>query len=305
VRQLGDTPLDAVARGLASGMSRRDALRAGGAALVGAVAITPADAWATVTGRCPSHRVKCHDTCCPKGEVCLPPKHKGGKRHCGCTAHKTRCGSTCVNLASDPHHCGHCSHNCPSGNTCVHGTCTAPTEPSGCASGEVMCAGTCVTLATDPANCGACGQACAAGQACVSGQCTTECPAGQTMCSGACVTLASDPQNCGACGTACATGDVCSSGMCGCPAGTSLCGGVCLDPMNNPCACGTSAVNCDSLPFTKNQTCSNGTCSYQCTTDWYSCSSGTPEQSGSGGNGCPCFSTTGQGVCNGTMCVQT
>jgi hypothetical protein len=28
-------------------------------------------------------------------------------------------------------------------------------------------------------------------------------------------------------------------------------------------------------------------------------------QSGSGATGCPCFSTTGQNVCNGTACVQT
>ena len=150
MRKLGDTPLDAVARGLASGMSRRDALRAGGAAFVGAVAMTPSDAWAAVTGRCPSHRVKCHGTCCPKGEVCLPPKHKGGKRRCGCPAHKTRCGNTCVNLASDPHHCGHCHEKCTSGHSCLHGKCT---RSGGCASGEVMCAGRCVTLAQQPANC--------------------------------------------------------------------------------------------------------------------------------------------------------
>jgi Stigma-specific protein, Stig1 len=173
MRKLGDTSLDAVARGLASGMSRRDALRAGGAAFFAAAAMTPTDAWAAVTGRCPSHRVKCHGTCCPKGEVCLAPKHKGGKRRCGCPDHKTRCGNTCVNLTSDRNHCGHCGEKCPSGHTCVHGKCTGPTEPGGCASGEAMGAGTCVTLASDPANCGACGDACAAGQVCVSGQCTT------------------------------------------------------------------------------------------------------------------------------------
>ncbi len=89
-----DTRLDALARGLASGMSRRDVLRAGGAAFIGAAAMTPVDAWAAVTGHCPSHRVKCHGTCCPKGEVCLAPKHKGGKHRCGCPSHETRCSGS-------------------------------------------------------------------------------------------------------------------------------------------------------------------------------------------------------------------
>jgi hypothetical protein len=39
-----ETIIDAVARGLAGGMSRRDLVRRGGAAVVGALAIGPADA---------------------------------------------------------------------------------------------------------------------------------------------------------------------------------------------------------------------------------------------------------------------
>jgi hypothetical protein len=95
------------------------------------------------------------------------------------------------------------------------------------------------------------------------------------------------------------------NGTCACPSGTSLCNGQCMPPSSNPCACGSGAVNCNGLPFTRNQTCTNGTCSYDCTTDWYICTSGTPVQSGSGATGCPCLSTTGIGVCNGTMCTQT
>ena len=147
--------LDAIARGLASGMSRREALRAGGTALVGAAMMAPADAWATITGSCPSGRVKCNTKCCPHGEVCLGT---GTRRHCGCPHHQTRCGTRCVNTQTAFGNCGRCGHRCATGQTCSAGHCHCPT-------GEVVCSGACVNLAHNHQHCGSCAHACAAGAA--------------------------------------------------------------------------------------------------------------------------------------------
>jgi hypothetical protein len=166
-----DSPLDTFARRLAGGISRRDALRAGGVVLAGAVTATPTGAWAALTRRCPPHRFDCNGRCCPKGEVCLPPEHRGGKRRCGCPDKKTRCADECVNLHSDPHNCGRCGHACGAGSSCVAGRCTTTTE---CQPGQTVCAGVCVDLQSDPQNCGTCGTTCSsyfATSSCVSGTC--------------------------------------------------------------------------------------------------------------------------------------
>jgi Stigma-specific protein, Stig1 len=191
MRGIFERRLDSIARGLAGGMSRREALKAGGAALIGGVAMTPADAWGAVTGHCPAHRVKCHGTCCPRGEVCLPPQHKGGTLHCGCPHRQSRCAGKCVNLLSDPHNCGRCGHSCGANQHCQNGTCHCP-------SGQTICSGACVTLATNPKHCGSCGKACPAGEKCVSGRCQAQCPPGQAICGGACVDQMTDASACGA-----------------------------------------------------------------------------------------------------------
>jgi hypothetical protein len=122
---MGDQALDAIARGLASGMSRREALRKGWIALAAAVAMSPGDAWAKVTGRCPHHRVKCNGKCCPAGEVCLhPKKRKGAKRKpkCGCPANTKRCRGKCVHYKTDANNCGSCGKACAAGTACVFGS---------------------------------------------------------------------------------------------------------------------------------------------------------------------------------------
>src|SRR5437763_317001 len=76
-------------------MSRREALRTGGLAVVGVAAITPADAWAKLTGHCP---------------------HK----------HPHRCSGKCVDTQSDFHNCGACGTVCSSffaTSSCQSGTC--------------------------------------------------------------------------------------------------------------------------------------------------------------------------------------
>lgn len=191
-------------------MSRREALRLGGAALAGAAAISPADAIAKLSGRCPKGHLHCAGRCCPSGEVCLPPKHKGGKHSCGCPHRTHRCGSKCIDLNNDPHNCGKCGHRCGAGQHCASGQCI-------CSAGMTSCNGGCVNTSADPTNCGACGHNCQSGEVCDAGQCASQCASGKTECNGTCVDLKNDANNCGACGTKCCNffaASSCQSGTC-------------------------------------------------------------------------------------------
>lgn len=283
-----DSRLDVIARGLASGMSRREALRTGGAAFLGAMAITPFDAWAAVTGRCPHHRVHCNGTCCPPGEVCIPPTHKHGRHRCGCPHHLERCGGKCTDTRTNPRHCGSCGHPCSAGEVCSHGQCA-----SQCPAGETACSGACVTLASDPQHCGSCGQTCGAGEVCSQGRCASQCPAGQTACGGACVTLATDPNNCGSCGHACGPNMVCNNGSCECASGLTACNGVCVNLSSDPHNCGTCGHAC--CQYFATESCQSGTCHIDsCAPNWVNCS-------GNPADGCNCLGTCSGTTCNGTL----
>lgn len=309
--------LDEIARGLAGGMSRRDALRRGGAAFAAAVSLSPADAWAKATGRCPKHRVACDGRCCPSGQVCIHPKRRKGQKrapkpHCGCPAHTTHCHGKCVHTQTDPHNCGHCGHHCATGEHCSRGVCTCP-------QGRTKCGSACRELASDPNNCGACGHACGAGEVCSAGHCLTSCPSGTVNCNGGCVALGSDPNNCGACGHVCAAGMVCSSGACvsNCPSGTTNCSGACVTTGDDPANCGacgtvcTGGLACYQGACT---TCPSGTvnCGGRCVntaSDSANCGACghacAPGQYCSGGacTGCPSGDVVcGGGCCQGTGC---
>src|SRR5512141_1145277 len=79
----------------------------------------------------------------------------------GCAEPSKVCSGVCVDLKSDPRHCGACGTACPTGQVCSDGKCGTY-----CGTDLTACAGSCVNLADDPNNCGACGTTCAAGQAC-------------------------------------------------------------------------------------------------------------------------------------------
>jgi hypothetical protein len=113
-----------------------------------------------------------------------------------------------------PHHPegihGKCIRSCkkflrsnPKGATC--GTCTAKNPFTGCVSGATCCtpkgaAAFCTNTNTDAKNCGACGNVCAT--------------ATPTCCAGKCVDTQTDVNNCGKCGTACTSSQKCTAGVC-------------------------------------------------------------------------------------------
>ena len=116
-------------------------------------------------------------------------------------------GDLCIDLATDPAHCGTCGTACPSTSTCVGGTCTCPAD-------DTVCGESCVDLNSDPANCGACSTDCGA-LFCLEGQCSSDC-GDLSECSGACVDLLNDSANCGTCGSVCGAGSSCVGGQCQC-----------------------------------------------------------------------------------------
>ena len=91
----------------------------------------------------------------------------GGTTSLTCGASLDLCGNECVNLATDPSHCGSCENVCAADLVCSAGTCT-----TSCTGGTELCGQSCVNLDTDVLNCGACGEKCAGGQTCIDRKCT-------------------------------------------------------------------------------------------------------------------------------------
>jgi len=86
-------------------------------------------------------------------------------------------GGACVDLMTDPNHCGTLGTTCA--DQCLGGVCVA----TGCGAGLQNCGDACVDTETDPLNCGGCGDVCNRDEVCVRGNCENfEVGAGCTMC---------------------------------------------------------------------------------------------------------------------------
>lgn len=79
---------------------------------------------------------------CRTGLLCV-----NGACQSTCPAGLTNCSGTCVNLQTDPAHCGSCTATACNG-TCQSGVC--------CGVGLTNCSGVCVDLTSDDKHCGAC-----------------------------------------------------------------------------------------------------------------------------------------------------
>ena len=81
-----------------------------------------------------------------------------------CPPRQTLCGKICVDLQTDPLHCGLCGNPCPGEDPCLSGVCGCPSPYAGCAR-------SCVDLARNSRHCGVCGHTCATGELCDTGAC--------------------------------------------------------------------------------------------------------------------------------------
>lgn len=171
-----------------------------------------------------------------------------------CLDDETACGTSCVDLSSNPQNCGACGNVCEDGATCQGGVCSGGSCPPGLAE----CFGSCVDLLSSWDNCGGCGNICYEGT-CVQGVCTAQvCPPGTVDCFGVCTDIGWDPANCGGCGFVCGPQESCVNGVCefqGCPPGWLQCNGQCVNPQTNPQNCGGCGIACGP-----NQVCQSGSC---------------------------------------------
>ena len=205
---------------------------------------------------------------CDDGESCLEGVCVDEGEGFGfeeCAADELRCDGECVNIASDPEHCGACFEACQEGDACVEGVC----EVADCADGEELCDGQCVDVTSSEEHCGQCGVSCGGDQFCDDGICEDVpivCDAGELVCQGQCVDPSVDVEHCGGCGNACGDGQICEAGSCvdeggeepdpeECPDGLEACGDQCVDVMTDDENCGECGNACGD-----GESCEAGVC---------------------------------------------
>ena len=104
---------------------------------------------------------------CGTGQVC-----RNGECASACPVGQTMCGGACVDLRTNPAHCGACRASCGSG-MCLAGTCTGV-----CPEGTTQCPPLkrCVNLNSNRNNCGGCNIRCPVLQVCRNGNCQARRP---------------------------------------------------------------------------------------------------------------------------------
>ena len=126
---------------------------------------------------------------------------------CTCRPGLSRCGEGCLDLASDPEHCGGCGQACGGDQRCLEGACTQ----AACPADYTDCDGACVRTDGHPLHCGGCDKPCEDGEVCAGGTCRDAWPA---PC-GACPCEACGERSCceiAGAGPACVAGSVCPPG---------------------------------------------------------------------------------------------
>lgn len=249
----------------------------------------------------------------------------------GCPPPTTRCGDACVNLSSDPHHCGACATDCTTlpGVDSARVLCAASAcNPlSGCLAGRTHCstnpADGCEVDLSTPAHCGSCATSCSEPTPLCSrmeggdaGTSTYRCTSGctgmtPTRCGGTCVDAQTDVRHCGACGRACAVppggATTCVSGACRptCPSGRHLCSEACV-ANTEITSCGALCTACP-VPSNSMATCDGTTCGSVCLGGFHRCggacvSSLSADSCGSSCTPCPAPPANANATCVGGVC---
>jgi hypothetical protein len=150
-------------------------------------------------------------------------------------------GAACVDLDSDPAHCGGCDAPCPGGVACNGGTCACP-------EGTLACGDACVDPLADGQHCSGCDSPCMEGEVCLAGACASGCGA-LTECGGGCVDTDTHPLHCGGCDSPCEGGGACTNGTCSCP-GDPLTYTADIEPLVVP-SCAT--MGCHGFPIAQEE----------------------------------------------------
>ncbi len=212
------------------------------------------------------------------GEPDGADENEGGEAQPCDEPNHDRCGAECVDLQSDPRHCGACDVDCaqlanvtPSAVSCVGGNCSLD---GACAAGFADCddnaTNGCEADLSKAEHCGACDVTCspptpACSEEGLSGtfKCVDDCPSDHpTLCGTECADTGSDVSHCGGCDTKCSAvanaKPTCQNGICGyaCEPGYADDGVGCTDI--DECAGGVAV--CDP-----HATCANEPGSFSCT----------------------------------------
>ena len=289
---------DAFSRALAHTGSRRTAVRAALAAIVGGSAVGLASgADARIVCRKMQQSCSRDQQCC--GGYCDRRRNipRELRNRCGCRAGNVVCPGSqlCIDTSSDVNNCGACGDVCPSdAMACIEGACvcpdgltpcgdrcvdtdsdfdhcgdcnnSCPVDAMSCNDGVCECPGStlhcddaCVETDTDPDHCGECGNACPSGRICHDGACA--CPGALDECDDTCVDLLTDEDHCGACGNGCSADQTCINARCVCPAGTRLCDDACIDITSDADHCGACGQACDAGLICEGSRCIDPRCS--------------------------------------------
>jgi hypothetical protein len=311
---------DQLARDMARGLSRREALRRMGAGLGGALlaslgfgalrpdraeATTPANL-AICLGACNQAASSCAQQCGQTTQTALTQAQQAYQTclsHCAPGAGYFRCLAACqatrtqqVQLVLEQE--VQCARGCSQSRSACGNGCSS--------NGDAIVAFCSALPAAQQSTCissGAVGgglyQACQGDATRLCQQPTGSfvcCAQANACCSGQCLDLTHDAANCGACENACPSGQSCIGGLCAlvCPAGLILCNGVCVDLRSDPQNCGSCGKVCPG-----GAQCVNGACA--CPAPQIVCSGACVDPRSDPNNCCGCGN-----VCpSGSPCVDS
>jgi hypothetical protein len=283
---------DALARDLAQGLSRREALRRLGhgaaAAVLASLGVKPAAGQTTAPTKscseadlaaCLRNRVQPCDAAATRCEQTAQQLYQQGIARChtlpnavqqaACvqrvTEARDRLLAGCAGLAAqcrqleqwcrDQFGCSNgqfCCNNQCSLCPCDTNLCTGSQRTDCCEAGATCLDGVCIRTQSDPSNCGSVGNACPANSTCVNGQC--RCDPGYFPCSGP---LGTGPTVCCNEASEVCLNEVCISGVETCPDGTSSCSGA----QGRSCCDATQPTCCDGVCCPSGQFCCGNRCS--------------------------------------------